>query len=290
MDYNLKKKAVRKFFSFMNERHEIYLRRQRGVEWPWTDDPILQTYRFCNIFRELDTVTIWIRENWREPYADHKNLWFAMAMARLINWPDTLEEIGYPEKWEPKRVLDILEKRKARGDKIYTGAYIITGQLGGTKISQSVYKVLDPLYKNPPKFAYRTKHAMNTLEDSNNQLIQHTGFGRFMAYEVVTDLRHTRYLDAAPDIMTWANPGPGAVRGINRILGLPVKLSQLGNVAAYVDMMRKLLDHKEAQRLVYHGFPNLELRDIEHTLCEFDKYERVRKGEGRPRAKYQRTD
>ncbi len=33
-------------------------------------------------------------------------------------------------------------------------------------------------------------------------------------------------------------------------------------------------------------YPRLELRDIEHSLCEFDKYERVRLGEGRPRSMY----
>jgi hypothetical protein len=33
-------------------------------------------------------------------------------------------------------------------------------------------------------------------------------------------------------------------------------------------------------------FPKLEMRDIEHSLCEFDKYERVRNGEGAPRGRY----
>jgi hypothetical protein len=28
------------------------------------------------------------------------------------------------------------------------------------------------------------------------------------------------------------------------------------------------------------------MRDIEHCLCEFDKYERVRLGQGKPRAQY----
>lgn len=289
MVYKLKQKAVRRFFTFMNERHEIYLRRQRGDDWPWTEDTILQTYRFCNIFRELDIVTIWIRENWREPYADHENLWFAMAMARQINWPDTLAEIGFPKKWDPERVHEILELRKERGEKIYTGAYIVTGGLGGPKIEQTVWKVLDPLYKDPPKFVYRKKHKDNTLEDCNEQLRQHTGFGTFMSYEVITDLRHTRYLDEASDIMTWANPGPGAKRGINRMLGLPVKLRQEVKVDEYIEFMRKLLHHSKTRRHeLSSDFPDLELRDIEHTLCEFDKYERVRKGQGRPRAKYAR--
>jgi hypothetical protein len=33
-------------------------------------------------------------------------------------------------------------------------------------------------------------------------------------------------------------------------------------------------------------FPKLEMRDIEHSLCEFDKYERARLGHGKPRSRY----
>ena len=113
------------FVAFIKERHAIYLRRQAGQPKPWTDDPILQRYRFCNVYRELDTVTIWIRQNWREPFTEHRNLWFAMAMARAINWPDTLEEIGFPERWDPTVISNVMVARKARGEKVYTGAYML---------------------------------------------------------------------------------------------------------------------------------------------------------------------
>ena len=33
--------------------------------------------------------------------------------------------------------------------------------------------------------------------------------------------------------------------------------------------------------------PVLEMREIEHSLCEFDKYQRVKNGEGKPRSIYQ---
>jgi hypothetical protein len=32
--------------------------------------------------------------------------------------------------------------------------------------------------------------------------------------------------------------------------------------------------------------PALEMREVEHSLCEMDKYERAFSGEGRPRAKF----
>jgi len=228
------------------------------------------------VYRELDRVTVWIRENWREPYADHSNLPFAMAVARQINWPDTLEEIGFPETWEPEKVKAIMQARKDRGEKVYTGAYMLTGTLGGTKIEQTVDKILTPLYNNKPSI------MCYSLEETWKQYLPYAGFSGFMAYEVVTDLRHTKILNKAEDIMTWANPGPGAKRGLNRI-----HLRELEQTVTKQQLnfeMQQLLQYSP-DYLDGHMQP-LEMRDIEHCLCEFDKYERVRLGQGRPRAKY----
>ena len=60
---------------------------------------------------------------------------------------------------------------------------------------------------------------ISSLEDTWNKLRDYPYMGPFMAYEVVTDLRHTHLLENATDIMTWANPGPGAMRGLNRLTG-----------------------------------------------------------------------
>lgn len=271
-----REEGIKRFFNYINERHIVYLRKKNGVQYPWTSDAILTEFSFCNVYRELDKVTEWIRENWREPYADHRNLPFAMAVARQINWPDTLEEIGFPETWEPEKVKAIMQSRKDRGEKVYTGAYMLTGTLGGTKIEQTVDKILSPLYRRPPPM------LTWSLQETWKGYLQYAGFSGFMAYEVVTDLRHTKYLNKAEDIMTWANPGPGAKRGLNRIhlreLEQTVKKDQLNFE------MKQLLDYSP-DYLQGHMQP-LEMRDIEHCLCEFDKYERVRLGQGRPRAKY----
>jgi len=260
------------FNNYMIERHSIYERRDEGQAYPWTDDPILKEYSFCNVYRELDRVTIWIRENWREPYADHPNLPFAMAMARQINWPDTLEEIGFPEHWNPERIKAIMQGRLNRKEKVYTGAYMLTGTLGGTKVEQTIDKILTPLYEMPPRI------INNSLEETWKRYLPYPGFSGFMAYEVVTDLRHTKHLENAEDIMTWANPGPGAKRGLNRIHGRELEKSI--PKAQLINEMKELLDLCNMAPLP------LEMRDIEHCLCEFDKYERVRLGQGKPRAKY----
>jgi hypothetical protein len=265
-----------RFFDYINERHNIYLHHQKRDPFPWTEDEILQTFSFCNVFRELDTVTIWIRQNWRELYPDHPNLPFAMSMARQINWPDTLEELGFPEHWNPERVKAIMQDRMNRREKVYTGAYMLTGTLGGTKVEQTTDKILTPLYENPPPIHH------NSLQNTWAEYLPYAGFSGFMAYEVVTDLRHTKHLENAEDIMTWANAGPGANRGLNRIhnreLKKTIKKEQL------TEEMMDLLDY--SVEILEPHVPPLEMREIEHCLCEFDKYERTRLFEGRPRSKY----
>lgn len=84
-------------WDWITERHRIYLKKAAGESPPWTRDQTMQTYRFCNVFRELDIVTVWLRENWRIPYAHNEHLWIAMCLARQINWPETLHEVGFPE-------------------------------------------------------------------------------------------------------------------------------------------------------------------------------------------------
>jgi len=264
------------FFNFINERHVIYVNKEAGADFPWTEDEILRKYSFCNVFRELDTVTKWIRSNWCEPYMEHPNVPFAMAVARQINWPATLEEIGFPDKWEPERVKKIMQDRKDAKKKVYTGAYMLTGTLGGSKVEQTVDKILTPLYNNPPYL------HMDSLEKTWKNYLPYAGFSGFMAYEVVTDLRHTKYLKNADDINTWANAGPGAVRGLNRIHNRDIKKS-LTKKASCKEMYSLLM---VSDRYLEDHVPVLEMRDIEHCLCEFDKYERTRLKEGKPSSHY----
>jgi hypothetical protein len=275
-----KVKPLRKLLYWMEERQRIYLQRAAGERYPWTADPILQRYRFCNTYREQDRETVWLRENWREPHADHPNLWFAICMFRQINWSPTLAEIGFPERWEPKTVLKALTARKARGEKIYTSAYLIPSHGEKEKIRYTVNLVLAPLWKTVQRARLSRKQeklppweATNaTLQDSHEWLMGCFGFGPFLSYEVVTDLRHTHYLKNAQDTMTWANPGPGARRGLNRLYGRDLK--QTVPREQLLEEMRGVLAWLKTER-DSAILPALEMRDVEHSLCEFDKYLRA---------------
>lgn len=277
------------FWNWITERHRIYLKKAAGEPAPWTRDEILQTYSFCNVFRELDKVTVWVREKWREPYADNLQLWIAMCLARQVNWPDTLEEVGFPvHTYDAKAVRAALEARKARGEKVYTGAYMISapsGEFAGmAKPEYTAHVVVGALWDARHEFeAMFADGRQPTMQEVHAWLRQFRGWGDFMAYEVVTDLRHTRYLRNAPDINTWAVAGPGAIRGLHRLHGRPYKKSLTQTQA--LEEMRELLELSKTSLPDF--VPPLELREVEHSLCETDKYLRVANGEGRPRAKYE---
>lgn len=264
---------------FINEREAVRTRKVSGMPKPWTEDNILQSYRFCNISREDDKETIWIREHWRNPHCGDKYLVFAMALARLINWHPTLEQIGYPTKWRPIHFKDVCHSRQILGEKVFTGAYIVsTNGRSMDKVDYIANLVLTPLWESRQFIA---PQAGDTLAIAHARLMQFDGLGSFMAAQVIADVKNTegQVLHAAPDWWTWAASGPGSRRGLNRALGYDVtspwrEAHWLTNLRTLYDMVKSKLPN------------NLCMQDFQNCLCEFDKYERVRLGEGRPRSTY----
>lgn len=290
----LRAEGVRAFFQYARRRHEIYLRRAAGHPPPWTNEAILQQYRFTNVFRELDRTTIWCREHVRERYEGLPEVLPAVVVFRWFNKIETGEAIFGEEFdwWLREGDIDYLRRaiKHARGDGPYVnGAYVIRSPTGMSK--------LDGVLQCCERFRTRTVAMANwreaargmvedrwTLRQAWEWLMEHELLGEFMAYEIVSDLRHTHLLRGASDIMTWANPGPGATRGLNRVQGRPVGYST-GHRILIPEMQEMLL---QSSRSLYwpQDWPAWEMREVEHTLCEFDKYERARTGEGTPKQRY----
>ena len=258
---------------WVKERSLILQRRRENKPKPWTTDPIFQQFKFCNVRREDDRVTIWLKNNWRsEKYWDEPNFIPAMILARTINWPDTLEEIGFPTKWDPDYVLGVLDRIQNRGSKVYTGAYMITAGPTGVRKNLWVIGNAESYFKKPPVM-------FPTLEETWNGIIagQYPCVGLFIAGQIIADLKQTKHLNDAPDWWNWAAIGPGSTRGLNRLHGR--KLSTTIPQKLAVKEMREV-------KQLLNWEPELCLQDVQNTLCEFDKYQRVRTGQGKPRAGY----
>jgi len=273
------------FVYWVKEREAIRVKKEAGAPKPWTDDPIFQTYKFTNVRREDDTVSKWITENWIKPNDPHPNMWFVMIVARLFNWPPTLEEICFPqttfpelkEKW--RRNLKGL--RDDQGAKIFTGAYLVsTNGVKMDKIDYILDRVLTPIWeRGRAPFVREGIIEQESLESYWNNLRQFDGLGSFMAGQVIADLKFTSDLKDATDWWTWAPLGPGSIRGLNRIHGRPLDkgLRQdqgLKEMLVLQELLIEQLDWK------------LPVHNVQNSCCEFDKMIRVKNGEGRPRSLY----
>jgi len=274
----MKDNQIQRFFDWINQRTEIQIKKDRGDPWPWTEDKIFQEFKFTNAFRENDKTTIWFREHIRDPLKYEEEVFMATVIFRwfnLIETGETLLKHDLHIEWDPEKAFQVILPQK----KWITGAYMIKSPTGKNKI-RGICETITIIWCD--RFRFLDKCPWGSLEQMWERLLGYPFLGPFLAYELVTDLRHTYIGGLAQDIDTWANAGPGAMRGLNRIHDRPLKFTSKKH--DWCAEMRELLDL--AVKYTTFSRPALELRDIEHSLCEFDKYERVRLGQGQPRSKY----
>lgn len=269
-----------RLLAFAREREAIRLRRAAGEPAPWTQDPILAAFRFCNIHREHDRVTRWIADNWRMPHEGEVDLWFAMVIARFINWPPTLRGLGFPVPWNPRKFLAGMSMMSKTSEKVYTGAYMVRADPetpGEPKYKYQERVVFTPMWEARERL--RPKKG-DTLNSYHMLLGQFHGLGSFMAAQVVADLKYARPLRQADDWWTFAASGPGSRRGLNRVLGRSQDSPWSEEDWRFEAERHRLEFNKCWEHEPLHG------QDFQNALCEFSKYEKVRTGEGRPRAAY----
>jgi hypothetical protein len=249
---------------------------------PWTDDPILQKFKFCQVFREEDRTTRWFRTHIRDPYRDDPEVLMATVIFRWFNYIETgrtLIRHNLHIEWDRKKAIEEITKQ----NKWVTGAYIVKTPNRMDKVT-GVAECISHMWGDREKLVDQIL-ATKSLEKSWEILRDYPYMGPFMAYEVITDLRHTYLLRDATDILTWANAGPGAMRGLNRLAGRDLDFCKRSH--PWNDEMRNLWEISRKRlnpNLIDLG--RFEMREIEGGLCEFDKYSRILNKEGRTRSVY----
>lgn len=274
---------IGRFKAFIAERENIRIRKGwKNSKVVLTLDTILRKYRFCNVNREHDTVTQWINKNIRKPYSKHPALWFNLCISRLFNWPETLERFGFVENYDRQElylqnVCDVIE---ATDEKLFTGAYIVS--TNGVTMKKSKYvlsRVLRPLWGCHTS-TRELRSGRATCEEWAEFLNLQNGFSDFMTNQVVTDMKYTPLLSNALDRTTFVLAGPGTKRGLNRLCDRDLKAPwKRGEAEGLLRIVRKNLPSRWLDTFT-------DLNNLSNCFCEFDKYERVRLGQGRPRATY----
>lgn len=275
------------------ERECIRIKKAAGEPAPWTEDIILQTYRFCNVRREYDRVSQWIIENVLSYYYEFDDpmvFYKWVALCRWVNWPPTLGEmlvggagdlVTY-DQIDLKRIGKFIDKRTTSGEKAWTGAYMVRapskrsypGYTKGRFVAEVVVGAIDE-FKEPLLEAIKTNYTSEVWRVMSSV----PNWGSFMAGQFVADLTYTDLLGCAHDLNGWAPQGPGSRRGFNRLLGrgLYDKISE-HDWSYYIQKWRAEVAEAIGSEL--------NAMDLQNCLCEVDKYLRVKTGEGRPRSKY----
>jgi len=293
------------FFDFINERENIRLRKEAGVS-PLTQDSILSEYKFTNVRRHHDWTSTKLR---KEFYAEHfsdnpASILMNAALARYFGTFEFAEAVGWQDydSFDFEEIKRLAKDRLEKGKRVFTGAYVITNQgMSLPKYEVVVDYFLRALHEEVPYLVAIVQKTRNWQQVAE-AMMKIGGFGGtgFMTKEILLDTTFTNFwgegvFDIDGSLFTypadwygWTPIGPGARRGAARVNGIDdVKSYEakpyLGKSSHAAHTIFDLLLDSES---LWAFDDKLCPTDIQFQLCEFDKYERVRLGQGRPRSKY----
>src|SRR6266480_1540948 len=122
------------YWRFAAERQGIFFRRLSGASQPWTDDPILGTYKFTNAYRASDRVSQYLirRVIYRPDLpSTTTELCFRILLFKMFNKIDTWElletvfgAVTY-EDYTFGAYDKVLTTAMQGGRRIYSAAYIM---------------------------------------------------------------------------------------------------------------------------------------------------------------------
>jgi hypothetical protein len=260
----------------VREREAIRLRRESGSAPPWTNDQVLRTYRFTNVSRTLDRMTLTLAKDLHD--YDPREQVRRIVTFRLFNRLETWEAMK-PHFWRYDLMSLAVEKLAARGPTC-SGVWVTGGSMNWKGW---------PMWKAQMQASILATECcgriskLGTLIDVFKALGNLERVGPFLANEMLMDIVYlTKILDQACDRKTFVNIGPGSVRGLRMLQGRRVGVGSnyaplylvadchdMGVFRDVVAMFKK--GTKLERRLTIH--------DVEHCLCEYDKFERASSGQ-----------
>lgn len=269
------------YWYFASERQQIFEKRIAGLPAPWTKDPILQTYKFCNVFRAADRVSQYMIRDvcYHKERCLPADRLFQIVAFRMFSetktWQKVREYLGrHPTLSDlaSGAFTKALEHAKAVNGKLYTHAFILApgnayGQpakyLNHVELFRHMFLADDLGAK---------LLAARSLHEVYNLLHAYPLMGDFMSYQTAIDLNYSDLINF--DENDFVQPGPGALRGIKKCF------EDLGDYTpAEVVMYMVKNQHKEFKRLglPFNGLLGRPLHaiDCQGLFCETDKYARV---------------
>jgi 5-hmdU DNA kinase, helical domain len=266
------------YWYFAAERQRAFERRVAGNSWPWTDDVILQEYKFCNVYRAADRVSQYMIRDvcyHDEPCSPEDRLFQIVAFrtfSKIETWRSVRALLGrYPtlDDLADGSFTKALDQTKEQNAGLYTGAFILCA---ADAYGQGL-KHLNHVELFRHMFLHeaigKQLLAVRSLRDVYDLLHTYPLMGDFMSYQTAVDLNYSELIDFSENEFTQA--GPGALRGIKKCF------ENLGDYKP-ADVIHWMVDHQE-QEFTQLGLPfgglwgrPLHAIDCQGLFCETDKY------------------
>lgn len=270
------------YWYFAYERQNIFIKKLNNEPYPWTKDPILNKYKFCNSYRVNDRVSQYLLKNviYNGKTYTKEDMLFRIILFKIFNKESTWELLldNFNDitlnNFNVEKYSKVLEDSISKGIKIYNDAYISCANkaFGKDRKHDNHLLLLDKMF-NIDKMQNKILKC-KTMKEAFDILKSYPLIGNFMAYQLVTDINYSDVVNFKEDEFTMA--GPGAIRGINKCF-----IDKENN--SYEDIIKYMykVQDKEFKRLGLDfkkiGNRKLMLIDLQNIFCELDKYLRVYK-------------
>jgi hypothetical protein len=276
---------LRTFWYWVSERQMIYHRRFELHEMPpWTDDRILRSYHFCNVYRELDRGTLFLTQQVLPHVKTPQEALWQILIYRYFNNIATYQFLAdrfgdnhiIGDVWDHTEVAKALTTWERQENTVFTNAFTVTGiRFGGypDKI-RNVCFLMEHLQKQLQETYERIEKA-DTFRQLYYVFRGLDGYGAFLAFQVAVDYA---YYDTTFDRDSFAEPGPGCRNGLRWIY------PNIRGMQSFEKMIYELTaSQEEAFNHFELPFPRWQDKrivasDIENCLCEFSKYIRLKTG------------
>lgn len=266
------------YWYFASERHAAFERRVSGEGPPWTEDPILQEFKFCNVYRAADRVSQYMIRDvcyHGEPATVEDRLFQIVAFrtfSRIETWTAVREFLGhYPtlDDLNDGGFTKSLDHAKQCNRTLYTGAFILCA----INAYGQTFKHLNHVELFRHMFLHDALGDRLLAADSLRAVYEllHTYplMGDFMSYQITIDLNYSGLLNFSENDFT--KPGPGALRGIRKAFE---SLGDYTPTEVIMWMVDRQAEEFERLGLPFNGLWGRPLHaiDCQGLFCETDKY------------------
>jgi hypothetical protein len=269
--------AFGSYWRLAAERQRIFYRRLRQEQPPWTDDPVLASYRFTNAYRASDRVSQFlINEVIYGTPVDSRSTVLRILLFKIFNRIDTwryLEDsVGTitAASFDARRLTQLLDTRILAGHRLYSAAYIMPSpRLGADRKHANHLRLMDRLRVDG---TVDRLISASSLEELYSILAGVHSFGRFLAFQFAIDLNYSALYPFSE--MDYVVAGPGARDGIAKCFSDTDSLCAEEVIRAVADAAEGCLGALDIEFESLWGRP-LQLIDCQNLFCEVSKYARV---------------